>query len=858
MEAREQDAQARSLFEQKRYLEAEKSVRSGMDLDGDLQQDSALVEDHLLMGQLQRQTGRYDSALTMLRYVLQRAHLMSNPAIERKGKMALADFLIDMGSYSDAASLSADASTLAQFSSDWGQMFHALELESEAYQGIGNYPAELKILEQLSHLDSERFHDDHAIELRERQMRACFDARLFDSARTVFDEWLTDIRSGKCSSSAARAYVLWGSFLRARQQYDSSFHSLSRALDLLNMQADKLLQRRVFFDLGNLAFRQGSFENARRYLSDALELIREEGNLPLELLVAVEVSACDLYLRRTGNEDALGELQQRCEEIKDTCRNIDFREGEAFALFVLGKIVERRSEPATAMRFYEQALECYEQSSFQCGAVNREDEACAVEAIEAFMDGRQTGWYDAPLQLQCSVEDPVKSFELIERKNLHDLVQFYSQVNIKTTDSTLNQKIADVQWKHSALSLIERDIVQELSSGSFQNHNRLHILQELYPSKVRELSEAENDLALANANFQRLLSLKPLTLKEIQERIPANSVLLEFAPSANTLYCVVARNDTSVMRSIPVNRKYLLLLISEYDKLLADPRLTGIDESGGANVLAVDRNAAANRAAKLSQMLYTLLVVPLQPLLKSATQVYIVAPQEFGYLPFHTLRTFENGKTTTLIQNFKVNYLPSAAVLLFPTISQKAVENIVGFGCAGNTSWDVEYELKDIRAFYDKAMMLFDTSATFDRLRNIQYDLLHISADFELDAANPNCSRVIVSDGVTALGLRDAPLGMMFGIPTLAALVLSNISPVAGGLFRYVPYAILANGSQTVVATMWQGDRKAKKYFGEVFYTNLRLGSSPGAAYYQAMLALNNNAEFSQPNRWGLYYLFGK
>lgn len=857
-EAREQDAQARSLFERKRYLEAERAVQVAMNLNGELQQDSALAEDYLLLGQLQRQTGRYDSALITLRYVLQRAHLMSNPTIEREGKLALADFLLDMQSYSDAASLGADASTLGQFSSDWGLMFQALDLGSKAYQVSGNYPAELKILKQLARLDSERFGNEHAVELRERQMKAYFDASSFDSTRAVYEEWLADIRSGKDVSSAARAYILWGVFQRERGEYDSSSHSLSRALDMLNSHPDKLLQGRVFFDLGNLAFRQGSFENAKRYFSNALDLIREQEDRPLELLVDVELAACDLNLRSSGDEEALDELQQRCEKNRDSCHEIGFREGEAFELFVLGKIVEQRNEPATAMRFYEQALECYEQNLFQHGWVDRDGEAEIVEAIETCMGVGQTGWYDAPLQLQCSVEDPVKSFELIERKNLHDLVQFYSQLDIKTSNSTLNQKIADVQWKRSAVSLIEHDIVQELSSGSSQNLERLRILRELYPSKTRELSEAENDLAAVNPNFQKLLVIKPLSLKEIQERIPANAVLLEFVPSVSALYCVVVKKDTSVMHAVSVNRKYLLSLINEYNSLVADVRPNSNDVSQGADVSAVDRSAATNRIAKLSQMLYTLLIAPLQSLMKNASQVYIVAPHEFGFLPFHTLRTFENGKTMSLIQKFKVSYLPSAAVLLFPTISQKAVDNVVGFGCAGNTSWDVEYELEDIRAFYDKAKMLFDTSATLDQIRNVQYDLLHISADFELDTAKPNGSHIVVSDGVTAQGLREVSLGTMFAIPVPPTLVFSNISPTAGGLFRYAPYLMLANGSQTVIATMWQGDRKAKKYFGEIFYTNLQLGSSLGAAYYQAMLALNNNAEFSQPNRWGLYYLFGK
>ena len=98
----------------------------------------------------------------------------------------------------------------------------------------------------------------------------------------------------------------------------------------------------------------------------------------------------------------------------------------------------------------------------------------------------------------------------------------------------------------------------------------------------------------------------------------------------------------------------------------------------------------------------------------------------------------------------------------------------------------------------------------------------------------------------------------MLAIPAPLTFVFSNVSAVPGGLFRYAPLALLANGTQTLIATMWQGERKAKKCFGEIFYTNLHLGSSAGAAYHQAILALNDKEEFSQSYRWGLYYRFGR
>ena len=70
--------------------------------------------------------------------------------------------------------------------------------------------------------------------------------------------------------------------------------------------------------------------------------------------------------------------------------------------------------------------------------------------------------------------------------------------------------------------------------------------------------------------------------------------------------------------------------------------------------------------------------------------------------------------------------------------------------------------------------------------------------------------------------------------------------------------AFLANGTPTVITTMWQGERKGKKYFGEIFYTGIQTGTPSPKAYHEAMVALTKKPEFEEPDKWGLFYRFGK
>ena len=196
--------------------------------------------------------------------------------------------------------------------------------------------------------------------------------------------------------------------------------------------------------------------------------------------------------------------------------------------------------------------------------------------------------------------------------------------------------------------------------------------------------------------------------------------------------------------------------------------------------------------------------------------------------------------------------------MLFAPRQEVPVKYVVGLGHPGKTSWDVEYELKDIRSFYKKAKMLFDTSATMEHCASLKYDILHIAADYLFDRDVPDNSSMLLSDGATPDGLRQVSLGEILALRAPQTLIFSNISPVPGGLARYAPLAFLANGSQTVITTMWQGERRVKRYFGEVFYTSVMAGVPSAEAYDKAMIALARKDEFSALYRWGLYYRFGR
>jgi hypothetical protein len=233
-----------------------------------------------------------------------------------------------------------------------------------------------------------------------------------------------------------------------------------------------------------------------------------------------------------------------------------------------------------------------------------------------------------------------------------------------------------------------------------------------------------------------------------------------------------------------------------------------------------------------------------------------VLPAEAAALPLHALR--RNGASPYLAEQLLVSYLPSAWSLLLSPVAQAPARDVVGVGFPGETSWDVEYELRDIRAFYKQARLYFGQQATLATLQGEHADVLDIAAALRPDRNAPGNSSVTLSDGETPDGMKRVPLGDLFSLPPFPVVVFSDLGGARLGIGRAEPYPFLANGTRMVVMDDYVPSRKTKKYFGEVFYTALQNGDEDLEAFRKAQLAMIRNPEFAAPYAWAPFFDWGK
>ncbi len=249
---------------------------------------------------------------------------------------------------------------------------------------------------------------------------------------------------------------------------------------------------------------------------------------------------------------------------------------------------------------------------------------------------------------------------------------------------------------------------------------------------------------------------------------------------------------------------------------------------------------------------------PVEGDISAAARLQVVLPQELSALPLHALRRNGLPGTPYLAELKTVSYLPGAQWVRVQQMDSTAVKDVAGLGFAGTTAWDVEYELRDIRAFYKEARLAFGQQATLERLRQEKADVLHLALGLRYADQAPWNAALVLSDGKSATTRALVPLGELLSLHAVPTVVFSGLTAGQSETPALVAPLFLSNGSRFVITTAYTPSRKLKKFFGEAFYTALAAGTTPEQAFRKAQRDMIRSPEFSSPLVWSSYELWGK
>jgi CHAT domain-containing protein len=339
------------------------------------------------------------------------------------------------------------------------------------------------------------------------------------------------------------------------------------------------------------------------------------------------------------------------------------------------------------------------------------------------------------------------------------------------------------------------------------------------PAQLRkELAEAEKDyndylakLRKENKEQASLMSVEPLTLKEVQERLDAGVTMLEYFVVNNSVYLWIVEKDRLEFVRAAISRKDLVAKVTE---------LRGTIYQFGEK----------ERFNALSQELYKLLIQPALAHIRGK-ELVIVPHDVLHYLPFQALL---GSDSRYLIEKYPIYYLSSASLMQFTQEKRRAMgEKVLAFG---NPDLDdpqmalqfAEIEAGEIKKLYPQSTVFLKKDATEEKAKSLspQNDIVHFASHAELNEDDPLASAIRLAKSDKEDGRLE--VREIFGMDLKASLVvLSACETGLGklssgdelvGLTRAFIYA----GTPSVVASLWNVEDSSTAQLMASFYKNLK------------------------------------
>jgi tetratricopeptide (TPR) repeat protein len=668
-------------------------------------------------------------------------------------------------------------------------------------------------------------------------------------------------------SFAARANLEAGISMAWRGMQDSAAQYLLRAFTLSDKSPDSVLACSILLRLGRVYDAAGKPTEALQTYGEALQRtdkISEGKKIRQELLVRVG----NLYLRSRQYAEA-GRFYRAA---LSSAIKLKDKTAEGYLTVQLG-----HSEPATssdnALKYYQSALDLFSNYSYAPGMAyallsigreeartNRFNEAIQhltasiqhdersldskdpddlyLECGQVFFGRRDAPAYDELVEVLLQQGRTEDAFMFAGRRRSASIFRALGAFNQRSNSDELRVAL-DRYRRDRAIAIGTERLLEATLTLSSQDAQAITDIRTALRTVETRLTDEGNAVVAVNSAARPFVGIATPTVADVQKLLSPGSALVHYLPTRRMMYAMVITSRGINLEMAAAEREATATLASEF-----------------LDSLRTQEASESRRARELSGLLSTIFVRPIENELAGVNRLFVILPDNMPLVPLHALRR-NSIQASYLAERVLVDYLPSADVLGLRAPPPSIVRDVIALGHEGTSDWDVEYELRDIRAFYKETRLYFGPQATLATLQREHADLLHIAAEFRWDNRDPANSSVILPDSRSPEMARSILQEELLGLPPFPVVVLSNLSPKYSSIHPAEPYLFLANGGRTVIMDGFPPERKTKKYFGEVFYTALLSGKLPCEAFHQAQLDMIRNPDYRSMHTWGAFFLWG-
>jgi tetratricopeptide (TPR) repeat protein len=513
------------------------------------------------------------------------------------------------------------------------------------------------------------------------------------------------------------------------------------------------------------------------------------------------------------------------------------------AYFMLGQAEEASGNTELARQAYEQAFRKLEDLRSHLGK---------EELKIAFLKNKLAvyeGLVVTSLAVNFGMRAQKEAFGYIEQaksRSLADLIAFRASSISSRESKALSPAMGEFRDLRQKLNWTYHQIEIEELNPEGGSQERIQQLRQLSRRYEDALVKAFSQVQSVDREFASLQSAKTVSVEELQEILPENTLLLEYYTARNRFYvCLVSREQFKIVALSDVNgvREKLRLLQLQLAKFRLGPDY----------IQPLEKALLEATQAHLEE-LYALLIAPIREQL-TAEHLIIVPHAFLHYLPFHAL---SDGKRY-VIDDFSVSYAPSSSI--FAVCQKKPSRTDDGdtlvLAVPDARAPYIQEEGHFVASAMGKARLFMGEEATEEQLRlhGPASRFIHIATHGYFRQDNPMFSSIRLGNSLLSLfdlyQLHfDAELVTLSGCGTGMNVVIGGDELI--GLVRGLLYA----GAQTLMVSLWEVHDQSTAEFMRDFYQGYKNSANKANALRSAVLKLKQ--KHRHPYYWAAFALVGK
>ena len=753
---------------------------------------------------------------------------------------------------------------------------------------------------------------------------------LFSQALPIFTELDSKQDQAITLNNIGNAYELAG-------EYQKALDYLQQSLPLFRAVGNKNSVAYTLLNVGRVYRRLEQYEKALDYYSQAQALQRETGNRADEAETLDEIG--DAYAAGGQYEKALG-YQQQAVQIQTTTGNV---RREAIARTKLGHTYAQLGQPDKALEQLNQALTTFrsigdprdaalaleysarvEQKRGNLVEARKQiTEAVALfETVRARAGGSQTrASYRATVEdafefyidvlMQQHAADPARGFDA-------EALQASERGRARSLLEQLNESRIDIRrGVDAALLEKERELARDMNAKA-QRELQLKLRKDSDEELVtleREISALEDQyqqveatIRQASPQYAALTQPQPLGLKEIQQQLDPDTLLLEYSLGSERSYLWLVGSDSLRSYVLPKQDEIGEIAQQAYESLVARSVSKSIETPAQRSARIAQADTQYQQStAELSRMI----LAPAAAELKDKRLV-IVADGALQYVPFaalplanhrplildHEIVSLSSASAFAVQRQNLANREPAPKTLAViadpvfstndPRVKKSAETSAVEAGtrslehlpaATANGGQLSISRLPFTRTEADQILAVARNGSNLKALdfranREIatggelsKYRYVHFATHGYLDTTRAGLSAIVLSlydaDGKPQDGfLRTHDvynLKLPAELVVLSACETGLGKDVQGegleGLTRGFMYA----GARRVIVSLWNVNDKATASLMQRLYAGmLRDGKTPAAALRAAQIEMLRTAQWQSPYYWAPFVMQGE